>query len=124
MQSQRPVPIPFKERRKGPDLIVRLVYWSSLIGWILFIIALMVSHEAKPEMNTGLVRYWQIPIRSEWNEALMPAMLGLLWWSCITSLISIGLNRLRLRRRHDQVRSNAIILLVVALGALSYFYSV
>lgn len=113
-----------KNRRKGPDWLVNMLQWLSLAGWAFFVIAMGLSHLAKPEMNSGLVRYWGINIREYWDPALVPQLIYLLWWCCGISLLSILINQFRLRRKTDRFRYNFIVLLLTSLAALSYFYQV
>lgn len=116
--------LPVKNRRKGPDWLVSILQWLSLAGWAVFIIAIGLSHLAKPEMNSGLARYWGISIREYWDPELLPQMIYLLWWCCAISLLSIILNQLRMRRATDRLRYNFVALLLISLGALSFFYQV
>lgn len=116
--------LPGKNRRKGPDWLLHALLLLSLAGWAVFVIAMGLSHLAKPEMNTGLVRYWGISIREYWDPKLLPQLIYLLWWCCVISLLSILLNQFRMRRATDRLRYNVIALLLISLGALSYFYQV
>jgi hypothetical protein len=116
--------LPVKNRRKGPDWLVSSMQWLSLAGWAVFVIALGLSHLAKPEMNSGLVRYWGLSLRDYWDPELLPQLIYLLWWCCLISLLSILLNQFRMRRATDRFRYNFLALLFISLGALSYFYQV
>lgn len=115
---------PRQNRRKGPDWIVLSFHWLAVIGWIILIVALGLSHLAKPEMNSGLIRYWGIEIRDYWEPTLTGQLIYLLWWCCLVSLVSIVLNQFRLRRATDRQQYNSVALLLIALAALSYFYQV
>lgn len=115
---------PRKNRRKGPDWVVQSFHWLSVIGWVLLIVALGLSHMAKPEMNTGLVRYWGIQIRDYWEPTLTGQLIYLLWWCCLVSLCSIVLNQFRLRRATDRQHYNSVALLLITLAALSFFYQI
>lgn len=112
-----------QNRRKGPDWVVQSFHWLSVLGWVVLVIALGLSHLAKPEMRTGLTDYWQIELRDYWEPALTAQLVYLLWWCCAISLCSLLLNQFRLRRQSDRRSYNTILLLVLALGALSYFYN-
>lgn len=113
-----------KNRRKGPDWIVLTFHWLSVVGWIILIVALGLSHLAKPEMRTGLTSYWNIELRDYWEPTLTGQLIYLLWWCCLISLISIVLNQFRLRRATDRQQYNSVALLLIALAALSFFYQV
>lgn len=113
-----------KNRRQGPDWIVITFHWLSVVGWVILIVALGLSHLAKPEMRTGLTTYWNIEVRDYWEPNLTGQLIYLLWWCCLISLISIVLNQFRLRRATDRQQYNSVALLLIALAALSFFYQV
>ena len=110
------------ERRHGPDLVCRSFSWLAIIGWVLFIIGLVIAHYARPEMDTGLVRYWDIEIRTDWRPGLTAYLRMMLWLVIISSGISLALNKMRLRRRGDHLHFNVVILLLSSLGLLLYLY--
>lgn len=115
---------PRKNRRKGPDWVVLSFHWLSVVGWVILIVALGLSHMAKPEMNSGLVKYWGIQIRDYWEPTLTGQLIYLLWWCCLVSLCSIILNQFRLRRATDRQQYNSVALFLIALAALSFFYQI
>ncbi len=110
------------ERRKGPDLLCRTVAWLAIAAWLLFLLALVVAHYASPELDTGLVRYWGIEIRSDWHPSLTLYLQYLLWAAAFVSGLSLWLNRLRLRRRGDQLHFNIVLLLLTSVALLLYLY--
>ena len=73
------------ERRSGPDLLCRAFAWLAIIAWLLFVLALVMAHYARPEMDTGLVRYWGIEIRSDWHPQLTVYLQYLLWAVALVS---------------------------------------
>lgn len=110
------------ERRQGPDWICRAFGWLAISGWLLFLLAMIIAHYARPEMNTGLVRYWGIEIRSEWHPMLTVYLQYFLLASAISSGLSLLLNRLRLRRRTDHLHFNIVLLLLSCLSLLLYLF--
>lgn len=106
------------DRRQGPDLVRQLFAWLAVLAWVLFILALLLVHYARPEMDTGLVRYWDIEIRGDWHPALTNWLQAMLYGTALLSAISLVLNRLRLRRKDDRLHFNLVILLLasIALG--------
>lgn len=108
------------ERREGPDLICRLFSWLALIGWMLFIVCLVLTHYASPEMDSGLVRYWDIDIRTYWRPRLTAWLEYLLWGCVLLSMSSLLLNWFRLKRRTDHLHLNIISLLVISVAMLLY----
>ncbi|MBZ9611022.1 hypothetical protein [Rheinheimera maricola] len=118
-ESQKPEKY---ERRQGPDFLCRAFSWLAIAGWLVFIAGLVVAHYASPELDTGLVRYWGIEIRTDWHPILTVYLQYLLWVVVVVSAMSIALNRLRLRRRGDHLHLNIILLLLTSIGLLLYLY--
>lgn len=110
------------ERRSGPDLLCRAFAWLAIIAWFLFVLALVVAHYARPEMDTGLVRYWGIDIRTDWRPKLTLYLQYMLWATAALSGVSLLLNYLRSRRRNDHLHLNIILLLLSCAGFLLYLY--
>lgn len=123
MTEQKSSP-PRRNRRKGPDWLLHSLSLLSIAGWVVFVVALGITHMAKPEFNSGLVRYWNIQIRTEWHPELTPQLIYILWWCCGISLLSILLNRARLRRAGDRMRYNVVVLLLISAAMLVYLYRV
>jgi|TARA_Y100001937_G_scaffold32313_1_gene46201 uncharacterized membrane protein len=110
------------ERRRGPDVICRAFSWLAVLGWLLFLVAMIIAHYAKPEMDTGLVRYWGIEIRDEWHPMLTDLLQYFLTFAALLSGLSLALNRLRLRRRSDHLHFNIVLLLISCLSLLLYLF--
>lgn len=110
------------ERRSGPDLLCRAFAWLAIFAWLLFVLALVVAHYARPEMDTGLVRYWGIDIRTDWRPKLTLYLQYMLWATAALSGVSLLLNYLRSRRRNDHLHLNIILLLLSCAGFLLYLY--
>ena len=110
------------ERRKGPDALCKAFAWLAIAAWCLFLLALIVAHYARPEMDTGLIRYWGIDIRTDWRPKLTLYLQWMLWATTVLSGVSLLLNLLRSRRRSDHLHLNIILLLLSCTGFLSYLY--
>ena len=110
------------ERRSGPDLLCRAFAWLAIIAWLLFVLALVVAHYARPEMDTGLVRYWGIEVRTDWRPKLTLYLQYMLWATAALSGVSLLLNYLRSRRRNDHLHLNIILLLLSCAGFLLCLY--
>lgn len=106
------------DRRRGPDWVRRLFGWLAILAWLCFILALLLVHFARPEMDTGLVRYWELEIRDDWHPLLTNWLQWILYATAVLSAISLLLNRLRLRRKSDRLHFNLVLLLLasIALG--------
>ncbi len=108
------------ERREGPDLLCRAFKYLAIVAWLLFLAALIVSHYARPEMDSGLVRYLGLDVRDYWRPRLTFWLVYLLWGCVLVSVVSFLLNRARLKRRSDHLHFNIILLLLSSSGMLFY----
>ena len=61
----------FTERRKGPDAVVKAVWWTAGISWLLFVAALIFVETARPEIATFFDRQFNISIRDYWDENVL-----------------------------------------------------
>ena len=66
----------FTERRKGADLLVRLMRLFGLAGWLVLFIALLIFGKARPEESFIDRRFlehlgFSVQLRQFWNESLM-----------------------------------------------------
>lgn len=105
------------ERRQGPDIWLKLLYLILSIGWLGLIAFQVLWWLAKPEMDTGLIRFHNIELREEWVSDIavwIPAVLALCAFS---SLWALRLQRIRGRRNLDG--SGWSIWLLLALVVLS-----
>ncbi|WP_448211585.1 hypothetical protein [Colwellia sp. MEBiC06753] len=108
------------ERRKGPDIWVAIFQWLSLIGWTLFVAALLISYFAAPEQTYGITRYHQVVVRDYWIAPLTNYLYGLLWLTALLSFVSIMVSHYRTRRSTDNKYYNLILLLVICLAWVIY----
>lgn len=110
--------LPKKNRRHGPDWLLQSINWLSIAGWVVFVIAMGISHLAKPEVQFGFLQYLNIQVRDYWDPTLTARLIYLLWWCCGISLLSLLLNRFRLRRAGDHLRYNLVVLLLMSSAVL------
>ena len=105
-------------RRQGPDLWLKLLSWLDWLCWFLLITALALAHLAEPDFNSGLVRYWQIPLDPNWDQALL-SYSNPLFASCLAlSLFTLGLHWRRNKRQTDSLRLNLYLLVLFSAVAL------
>lgn len=102
-----------RERRRGPDKLLRVSQLLSLVSVMLFILSLLVLHYARPERKTGLVEFAGIHLRLHWSTDLIGPLIGLLWLCPLCTLFSLYLARKRTRRYTDNLGVNLKILLAL-----------
>jgi hypothetical protein len=106
-----------KDRRKGVDWISKVVNFSNIFSWIAFLLALILFHYARPEVEYliyHLVKE-QISVRTSWIADLKYWLEITLYFCLTLSVITIGLNQFRLKRRTDRQRYNVYMLGVMSL---------
>jgi hypothetical protein len=111
-----------RDKRRGPDLLQRSFLWLTIICWGLFLLAMLTFHYARPEIEYGLLRYWDIDIRSDWLLQLQQLFLYSLWSCCFVTLLSLALNFSRNRRAGDYHIYYFLLLLIIVLVSLLTYY--
>ena len=104
------------DRRMGPDWLTKLINLLNVISWLVFVVGLAIFHFARPEMNNIILQHHNIPVRDHWLVSLKYWMLFSLYASVGLSLCTLAINRLRMKRRSDNNRYNAVILILVVLA--------
>ncbi|MBL4909827.1 MAG: hypothetical protein JKX78_07380 [Alteromonadaceae bacterium] len=93
-------------------------------GWLFFIVALVVSFYAAPEVEYGFVRFHGVEIRKVWQPQLTNYLYAILWFNAISSIIAIAINHFRTRRATDVNNNYNLALLLsisIAWGVYIYF---
>ncbi len=113
----------FVERRKGPDIIVKIVWLVSAVSWLLIIIALAFADKAKPENETFFDRYLGKTARSYWDEELLRYAFIIFIINLIICIVGFVLNLQRQKRKTDKISKSIILLGIASLsGALWYLF--
>jgi hypothetical protein len=112
-----------QERRKGNDSWIYFSRFLAIGGWLLFIVASVLSYHAAPEKSYGLYRYHNIEVREYWLASLTPYLYMVLWGSALASLVSLTITKYRTRRATDDRYYNMLLLLLVVLAWLVYVFT-
>mgnify|MGYP000262086874 CR=1 FL=1 len=104
------------ERRKGPDFWVYILRISALIGWVLFVLALVISHFSAPEPSYGIARYYQVVENDKWLKPLSGYLYIILWSAAFISYLAIVINHYRSRRNDDFAFFNLFLLLFACIA--------
>lgn len=120
-QTSKPVP----NRRKSPrenDRFYQSMVFINVLGWFVFIGALLVFHDARPEFVSGVQAFWGIEGRQEWSKTLTMYLVGLLSLCVIISVTVLVMKRRRNRRDKDYFGINGYVLMVTAVSSLIILY--
>ncbi len=102
------------DKRKGPDLILRLISLSSIILWGFIILNFCVILSAKPEFESFFDRLLNLTVRDYWDYRLLLISLVTSLTQFILSVLALFLNTRRLKRKTDRIRASIIISLVLS----------
>lgn len=110
------------ERRKGPDWLTKFINALNLMAWLLFIAALLLFHLGRPEMKTILTEIHQIEVRENWIESFKLYLRFSLFFNLAVSLLTLVINRLRMKRKSDHQRYNLVFLMIIASAFLTVIF--
>ena len=116
---------PIHNRRKSPrekDRFFQYMVFINVLGWFVFIGALLVFHDARPEFVSGVQAFWGIEGRQEWSKTLTLYLAGLLSLCVIISLTVLIMKRRRNRREKDYFGINGYVLMLTAISSLIILY--
>jgi hypothetical protein len=103
-----------RQKKDIDDTLFRVMIACNVIGWIVFVAALMVFHYARPEFISGVQQFWGIEGRDHWESSLRNVLTILLGVCVIFSLMTLFLKRKRARRKFDSLGINLILLTTIA----------
>jgi hypothetical protein len=111
---------PRKERRQSNDFWGNAKTVITLVSWLLFLVALVISYYAVPEKDYGVLRYYDIEIRQFWLTPLTGYLYIMLWLSALGSYLALMVDKYRSRRGSDNTHVNLWFLLSINLTWLMY----
>lgn len=109
---------PYVDRRKGPDLWIKLLTWSGLVSGISLVAVLFITAVAKPQVETFFDRFYNLRLRRTWDMELMDYIFYLLLLCLFCSLGGLVINSRRKRRKDDHTRASLIVMLCISIFGL------
>ncbi|MCW8832867.1 MAG: hypothetical protein OQK09_08760 [Colwellia sp.] len=106
---------PSEERRISPDFWFYLAKSLSILSWVIFIFALVMSFYAAPEKSYGVARYYDLEIRRFWLTPLTGYLYLVIWASAAGSYTSLLIEKYRSRRNSDNPYHHLHFLLIINL---------
>jgi uncharacterized membrane protein YhaH (DUF805 family) len=114
-----------KNKRKLPrelDKFFQCMILINVLGWFVFIGALLVFHDARPEFISGVQAFWGVEGRQEWSKTLTIYLVALLSLCVFISVTVLIMKRRRNRRDKDHFGINGYVLMVTAVSSLIILY--
>lgn len=108
----------YREKRTGPDFLVRWVHLASFIVWLFIAVLAFLIDRAKPEQVTFFDRLFDITRRGDWNQSLTNIAFILSLVLFVFSIISLIINAQRLKRKGDHVSKSLIISLIISVVSI------
>lgn len=105
------------ERRNGADWIDVSINVFNIVAWIVFVIALVIFHYARPELEYVYYQYISenVSVRTHWQSELKNWLLTTLYICTAISAITLVVNNFRLKRKSDRQRYGMYMLTVVCI---------
>ncbi len=109
------------ERRRGPDIFVKILGWLGVFGWFLMFVALFIVDRAKPENEFILSKAARSSVRNAWDQGLVTYLFYLMILGLFISIIGIVINARRFHRKDDRFRFTLILLGIISIfGIVKY----
>ncbi len=103
-------------RRNKADYLVLLVNGLNIFCWILFVASLIMFHYARPELEYGIVRYFELTVRDSWVAQPKNLLYVILYMCTTLSFIAVVLGKFRNRRSDDGHGFNLLALMVICIS--------
>lgn len=111
----------FTERRRGPDAVIKAVWWTVGISWVLIITALLITSEAQPKFETFVDRMLKVSVRNYWDIDLLRYAFYVLLLNLAACIVGFVLNILRQKRKTDKISKSIIVLSVITLSGILWY---
>lgn len=99
----------FYERRKGPDILVKLITWISLINWLIVTAIIAIIAMASPKTETFFDRLMEVRVNKSLNEELAQYAFYLMVVLLLLSIVGLIINSRRHRRKTDRYRVSLVL---------------
>ena len=93
--------MPGDDRRKGPDLLTKILYLFSGLGWLFIIIVLILLEKAKPQFETFFDRFYHLHLQTTWDYHLARHIYHIMIAGLVISGIGLVVGFNRYRRKDD-----------------------
>lgn len=94
----------------------------NVLGWFVFLGALLVFHDARPEFVSGLQEFWGIEGRQQWSKTLTMYLVALLSLCLMISITVLIMKSRRNRREKDHFGISGQVLMITAVSSLIILY--
>ena len=105
------------ERRKGADWVDASINVLNILAWVVFLVALIIFHYARPELEYMYYQFIteKVDVRTWWQMDLKDWLLSTLYICVLFTVVTLTVNRFRLKRKGDRERYGMYMLFVLCL---------
>ena len=96
-----------KNRRKGPDFVINIINWISVVIWIIIAIVIVLLMFLKPT-SAGMQMSRPV-LQTSSSKAMSSAVFAFLVIQLIMSVSGIIFNLTRLKRKTDRLRVSLVL---------------
>jgi len=111
----------FLERRRGPDAVVKAVWWIVGISWVLIITSILFIDQAKPGSETFFDRILGVSVRNYWEKDLLRYAFYVFLVNLAVCIIGFVLNAMRQKRKTDKISKSIIVLAFATLSGIIWY---
>ena len=108
-----------RERRHGPDLLVKLMTALAVLGWVSMLVTVFLYGMARPEAINNA--FWPLARKMNmiWNTELMSMVLYFLMGNFLVGAVGLFINTRRHKRKRDHYSLSLVLLtMLAAIGIL------
>jgi hypothetical protein len=111
----------FVERRRGPDIVIKAVWWIIGISWLMILSAYAITSKAQPQLETIIERSRNDSVRKYLDRNLLEYALYVLVINLIVCIIGFVLNMLRQRRKTDKISKSILVLGAITITCIVWY---
>lgn len=111
-----------KDRRRGPDPLVKGINYMVIVSWLIILIVFMIVAIAKPQTESFLDRYNNVSLRATWDKTLIEYAFYMMFPLFLACIVGLLINSSRMQRRTDRYKKSLIFFLFLSMGGIIYYF--
>ena len=112
---------PKKDRRKGPDVWIRILKILGVISWFFMLLILILLEIAKPEFETFFDRFYHLNLRTSWNLDVAQHLYRLMFLGLGMSMVGLLIGSQRYRRTTDTPPVALVLIGVLSIVGIALY---
>ena len=110
-----------KNRRRGPDILIKWIHYISIFCWALIFVIFIVVSVAKPPVEGFFDRQYGIRVNAAWDKTLLDSAFYLMFPLLIICAVGLLINSIRHQRKTDTYNKTLIISFFLSLAGIIYY---